>query len=376
MKSVGIITYHHYYNYGTMLQAYALQQCISTLGYRSELIDFIQDQSLTRTELLKLRIRRLPVYIREFRKYAALAKAEGLNAHKAECFEAFYQKNCIVSQRHYSSSEELKQIPPAYDGYVVGSDQTWNPYVSNRPEAFFLSFVSDDQKKGSYAPSLAISSLTKEQREDLKKNLSGFRFISCREEQGAELLREATGKPVMTVLDPTLLLTAKQWDDVSMECGVERPYILTYFLGDVKEHRAFVDELAMKTGHQVISLPVSYLEIGNSSWEQQWVGPDKFLSLIRNAAFVCTDSFHGTIFSINYNTPFFSFCKMKDSERASENSRLYSILNVFGLSDRLVSEYKLPEELQIDFSQANQILEKRRKESLDYLSNMLYEITR
>ena len=211
-----------------MLQAYALQNYISSLGYQAELIDFIQNETMTWTELMKLRIRRMPVYLREYKKYSTLAGAKKQNAKKAACFEEFYQKYLVVGETHFSSSQELINFPPIYDGYVVGSDQTWNPYVSNNPEAFFLTFVEDDQKKGSYAPSLAISSLSTKQRERLKKYLCRFQYLSCREEQGAKLLREATGKPVTTVVDPTLLLTAEQWSKVSAENGVRAPY-MTYF---------------------------------------------------------------------------------------------------------------------------------------------------
>ena len=375
MKSVGIITYHHYCNYGTMLQAYALEHSISSMGYHAELIDFVQDNTLSRSELLKLRLRRLPVYLSQHKKYAAIAAAREKNAERARQFEDFYRKHLVVGKKHYASLQQLIEDPPVYDGYVVGSDQTWNPCTSGGPEAYLLPFVSEDKKKGSYAPSISVSALTGAQEELLKKHLSRFRFLSCREQQGTELLRKLLDRDVACLIDPTLLLSASEWARVSTPVHADAPYILSYFLGDVAEHRDFVNRLAVKTGYPVLSLPFSYRELSSTVWKQQWCGPDKFLSLLQNAAIVCTDSFHGTAFSINFNVPFFAFCKTRDTEKGSENSRLYSALEMFALSGRLVSGSAIPEKLEVDFSHANEVLAQKRREANAYLEEMLKTIT-
>ena len=134
-----------------------------------------------------------------------------------------------------------------------------------------------------------------------------------------------------------------------------------------------------QTGLKVVAIPVSYLDIIDPTAEKHWVGPDKFLSLIKNAEYVCTDSFHGTMFSINFRVKFFSFCKTKDAEKSSENSRLYSALELFGLSSRLVSsqnEEKLLRELpNIDYDSVQRALNQERKRASAYLSEMLTEIT-
>ena len=147
-------------------------------------------------------------------------------------------------------------------------------------------------------------------------------------------------------------------------------------MGDVEKQRDFVKKLADRTGYMVVTIPASYLEFKNKSWNQQWCGPDGFISLFNNAAYVCTDSFHGTAFAINFNKPFFTFCKTKDNERTSENSRLYSILDMFGLSGRLIEDGKLPKDLSVDFSYANKVLNQKRHEATVYLEKMLKTITR
>lgn len=378
MKTVGVITYHHYYNYGTMLQAYSLQHKINELGYRAELIDFMQDNSLSKTELIKLRFKRLPVYIREWEKYKVLFQCKKQFYNQEVLFEDFYKKYIVTGNQKYTNTQQLIDNPPNYDGYIVGSDQTWNPHVANAPEAFFLPFVDDNQKKGSYGPSLAVNSLSQTKMSEYQFKLSRFSFLSCREQSGAELLRKITNKEVTWVLDPTLLLTADEWERFCSYTVSNEPYILVYFLGERPEHRSFVNMVQKLTGWKVISLPAVYMEMENNKYEQVWGGPIEFLSLIKGASLICTDSFHGTMFSINFRKNFYSFCKNMDSEENSENSRLYSALGLFGISDRLVKGTDKLDiaNIEIDYNFAGSILEAERKKSIQYLKGMLYEITK
>ena len=378
MKTIGIITYHHYYNYGTMLQALALQEKVEQLGYQAELIDFKQDNSLSRYEMLKLRIKRMPVYIKERKKYRALADSREKIKEKNELFEQFYKTYLHVGKKKYTTTQQLMENPPVYDGYVVGSDQTWNPFVANSPEAFFLPFVENKSKKGSYGPSLAVKSLSDEKEKEYRKKLSNFSFLSCREQDGAQLLSRITQKEVKCVLDPTLLLSAKEWGKYCEFEIPKEPYILVYFLGEKSEHRRAVEKIQKLTNWKIISLPAAYLEMENNDYKKVWGGPKEFLSLIRGAALICTDSFHGTMFSINFQRNFFSFCKSSDSEESSENSRLYSALNIFGLSNRIIHnmDNSTAEDISIDYKNVIPILEEQRRDSIEYLENMLFEMTK
>lgn len=378
MKTIGIITYHHYYNYGTMLQALALQEKVEQLGYQAELIDFKQDNSLSRYEMLKLRIKRMPVYIKERKKYRALADSREKIKEKNELFEQFYKTYLHVGKKKYTTTQQLMENPPVYDGYVVGSDQTWNPFVANSPEAFFLPFVENKSKKGSYGPSLAVKSLSDEKEKEYRKKLSNFSFLSCREQDGAQLLSRITQKEVKCVLDPTLLLSAKEWGKYCEFEIPKEPYILVYFLGEKSEHRRAVEKIQKLTNWKIISLPAAYLEMENNDYKKVWGGPKEFLSLIRGAALICTDSFHGTMFSINFQRNFFSFCKSSDSEASSENSRLYSALNIFGLSNRIIHNMDnlTAEDISIDYKNVIPILEEQRRDSIEYLENMLFEMTK
>ena len=379
MKKIGIITYHNHNNYGTMLQAYALQTVIDDLGYEAENINFIPDTSLSKKELFFLRIKRLSVYVLERKKYITLHNNQKNFDVRNKEFAEFYQSNIKTGKVYYKNSDELMNNPPVYDGYVVGSDQTWNPYASNGPLAFLLPFVSESKKKGSYAPSVAVATLTDEQKERFIKYLSDFSCLSCREEEGSELLEKVLNREVTTVLDPTFLLSKDKWTEVfrDSDSNNNEKYILTYFLGEKKEHRYFLKELSKKTGLKIVSIPASYLEMRDKEVDKEWVGPSGFLQLIKNAEIVCTDSFHGTALSIVFNKNFYSFCKTADSTQTSENSRLYNVLNQFELSDRMIGlQTEVPDNLEsIDYEKVNKILEKRKEESMDYLTNMLRKIT-
>ncbi|MDQ0149538.1 polysaccharide pyruvyl transferase family protein [Eubacterium multiforme] len=375
MSKIGIITYHHHYNYGTMLQALALQKAIENLGFESEIIDFKQNNTLSIRELLLLRLKRSSVYLRQLKKYYLLGKSKKIFNERNNLFEEFYKTELHVGKNKYNSTRALMDNPPKYDAYIVGSDQTWNPYVAGRPEAFYLPFVDNDFLKGSYGPSLAVNNLNYAQKQFLRERLNKFSFISCRERTGTELIKEIVQKPVTTVLDPTLLLDKKEWDKFCEDKQLNSPYILTYFLGENKLHRKIVKELSERLSVNIIAIPTTYLELENKKIEKIYAGPRQFLNLIKNAMIICTDSFHGTMFSINYEKNFYSFCKMDSNDKKSENSRLQDILEEFKLGNRLIS--KTPDKIEnIDYEKVNKILNKRRQESKEFLVNMLSEMTR
>lgn len=375
MKSIGIITYHHYYNYGTMLQALALQKKIEECGYQSEIIDYKTKRLTSVKNTFFLRLKRVPIYILEFQKYNTLRKSRADLDEKNRAFERFYNQYLKVSNTAYDSVDELNSECPVYDGYIVGSDQTWNPFVSGRPEAFYLPFVKNDAKKGSYAPSLAVSSLTEEQSRFIKERLSCFKWLSVREKTGAQLLESVLGKNVTQVLDPTLLLDKEQWMQYGSHKFDEEKYIFVYLLGEKKEHRKIIDNLQKKLGLKVICMPVSYLELANKNYKHVYGGPDDFISLIANAELVCTDSFHGTMFSINFEKQFYSFCKTDDNVVSSENSRLKDALEMFGVEDRLITD--TPSKIvEINYKEIIKKVNREKEKSLSYLQEMLIDITR
>lgn len=373
MKRVGIISYHSGHNYGTMLQAYALQYAISKLGIQeAEYINYVDGKPF-REASWTVRIQKIKdklelgffqlAYQCLFRK-----KLETI----AEKYNCFFQDYINTSKTSYSSIQELKNNPPQYDVYIVGSDQTWNPTFLKDNGAYFLCFVDDSASKNSYASSLGVYSLTEEQKRIYKKYLYSFKFVSCREKVNASMLTSLLGKKVEHVLDPTLLLKEEDWMKIERKYDAPEKYILCYCLGEKKEVRAFAKQLGKAHNIPVFYIPSNYRDLlyGNTLFG---VGPLEFLYLFRHATYICTDSFHGTIFSINFRKNFYSFYKRKGGRQSGDNSRIFQILNEFSLINRLKDD-KFEEELDIDYKNIiDDYLEQEREHSFSFLKQILYD---
>lgn len=376
MKKVGIITYHHYYNYGTALQAYALQKSIDSLeGYRAELIDFrkSEEQKLSKPQMVWLRLRRLPAYIVEWKRVSALKKYSGELAKKRRAFDNFFNMDFVTSNKVYHSFKELREDAPEYDIMVTGSDQTWSPKIGFHP-AMFLEFGSPKALRIAYAPSIGVSKLTKEESLFLNYHLQSYDAISCRESLGTEILQSTVkGKNITTVLDPTLLLTPDDWNKIAESPKIKGDYILCYFIGHKTYYREIARQLSRDMGLPLVFIPVSWQDMGKGNILMPEAGPKEFLGLIRDARLILTDSFHGTAFSINYRKSFYSFTKIEGGKSASDNSRLYDILSKLHLEDRLYDNLAVIKFTDVDYSQAEVLLEKERLHSLKFLREALID---
>ena len=184
-KKAGIITFHHNHNYGTMLQAIALQKAIHKCGYTSELINY-EKKPTDRMQLLKIRLSRVGVYVLHFKKYYRLFMNKSNAVARGRLFEDFYSNYAVIGKTRYEYMEDLKNNPPQYKLYIVGSDQTWSPSISEQKEkeVFFLSFVPDGLVKGSYAPSIGLLTVKEQDKELFRKYLDDFKYLSCREKTG------------------------------------------------------------------------------------------------------------------------------------------------------------------------------------------------
>ena len=186
------------------------------------------------------------------------------------------------------------------------------------------------------------------------------------------MLTSLLGKKVEHVLDPTLLLKEEDWMKIERKYDVPEKYILCYCLGEKKEVRAFAKQLGKAHNIPVFYIPSNYRDLlyGNTLFG---VGPLEFLYLFRHATYICTDSFHGTIFSINFRKNFYSFYKRKGGRQSGDNSRIFQILNEFSLINRLKDD-KFEEELDIDYKNIiDDYLEQEREHSFSFLKQILYD---
>lgn len=381
MKKIGILTYHHALNYGTLLQAYATEKIIEKEGYEAEFINYQQRNKYDFWYMLRLRLKRIPSYIFGISKYYYKSKAKKDVENWKVGMREFTSQRLKEGKHLYIDVEEIENNPPIYDGYIIGSDQTWNQNITNNTDALYLSFVKDPQKKGSYAPSVGVSELTEAQKKRYVRLLSDFRYLSCREKTGSLLLSEILKRNVECVLDPTLMMNKEEWISFSQEIAVERPYILTYFLGETRWYREFAKKISDNMSLRIVNVPTNYLDYSDKESQKEWVNPQEFVYLINHAELVMTDSFHGTVLSINMNKRFYSFIKNSHDDVKSQSSRIVDVLNMLGLTNRLLGEetaVKMTLEQisqEIDYKYVNACLEIERSKSLAYLKRMLIGIT-
>lgn len=358
---IGILTVHHSYNYGAVLQAFATQKLIEKLGHDVEFIDFDNTSFIQRRKVL-LPFDSISNVLRNFRNLGAIRQ---LNARK-EAFEKFYRM-MKVSDAHWLNTIDFDKLK--YDVVVVGSDQTFSLYLTNKPDemrSFFLPGYKG--KKICFASSMGEKnhSLTDADVEWMKRCWNEFSSLCVREQFAKDFIENQTGKTVHVVLDPTLLLKADEWAAYrSTQKLPEEKYIVFYTVLSSPRVVAYAKEIAKMTGLKVIALHSKTRFDINSGFDYRISsGPQEFLSLIQNAEYVVTTSFHATVFSILFRKQFISILQC-------EGNRLKHLLNSLQLQERLIDENEAPSltllNKEIDYNQVHSRLDDLRQKSIDQL---------
>lgn len=370
-RKVAIMTWYAYRNYGTALQASALYHVLNNVGFTPDFISYTPRGDVHGSVKICA-----PKHL--LNKIKAKLNPTYNSTERNNLFETYLTERTTCSKR-CSSYPELHDLNKEYDAFVCGSDQIWAPVCYD--SKYFLDFVEDTEKMVAYAPSIGLPKIENDTiRERMAQNISRFKHLSVREQQGAELIKELIGKDAKVVLDPTLLLNSCEWDsyaDVqSAEKLPDKHYIICYFLGDSKKYFKYVQTLSKRLGIPFYVIPHTVKEKKSGNAVPFEVGPREFVSLIKNAAYVCTDSFHGMAFSVNYNIPFSVFKRFSDNDPKNQNSRIFNLLKILQLESRLTDvQASCAEQATIscDFSTANEQMEKLKSESMKYLQDALNE---
>jgi len=325
MSKIGIIT--HYYdsnNYGGMLQAYALVKCLENLGYNVEQICYSTINPITKRKLsVKECIKSLSVRL----------IGNGLNIRK-KAFKNFEEK-IAHSDRVYTAST-IYHANDDYEIFITGSDQVWSFrwFVSS----YFLDFVLSNKTKIAYAASMGASSLTPEDSSKLKEYIIDYSAISLREKDSADFVQTLTNLNVQNTVDPTLLLDNDEWTRISEKKIVGEKYIFCYFLGRDKNIRKLAKQFAKTKKIKLVTLPnlqhhleVNDLFFGNLKLYD--VDPGDFISLIRNAEYILTDSFHATVFSGIFEKRYVVFGRAGGMKM---NNRVKNLLELLDNSERFI----------------------------------------
>lgn len=384
MKKIGLCVRYDCNNYGSMLQILATQKAIEKVGWEYELIRY---DKKTLSFILK-NIPRIfnPYFVKgkmmaiqkkkELYRYSEIKK---LNEKRLELFSEYRRKYIGPYSHIFKGFKKLKDGANSYDAIMVGSDQLWTP-AGLKTKYYNLLFVPDAIKKISFATSFGITKVPRNQIQMTREYLNRIEYLSVREESGATIVKELTGRNALVAVDPTLLFSGKEWEEIfPTKVEYSHPYIFAYFLGTSIHYRKLVENLAMKTGCSIITCPHmdEFVEYDTKFGDMQRfdVDPVAFLNLIRGADFVCTDSFHGTIFSILNHKKFLTFNRYDDSIRVSKNTRIDSLLNLLGLQERhYLNQTNCIDtiiEKNINYCEVEEKLEVLRKETFDFLINAL-----
>ena len=387
MKKIGIITmYYQNFNYGGQLQAYALQKAVEKLGVNC-------DQICVNYSTTNSAKRKIKSYIKIEGVWFTL-KLIGKKLIYWFPNRLFVKKNCRKRMENFwrfsdniphsdkvYTWDTIKESEKDYFGYIVGSDQVWNPNYyskSNFLDINLLKFCGDEIKKMSYAASIGVSNFLAESKEQFARELNRFDYISVREETARNILQSLTGKNIEVVLDPTFLLTKEEWSRAAADY-IHKDYIAGYFLGETKQARKNIARVAKKQNKKFVlftGLQPNFMgqDFISGAVKESTAGPAEWLGIIKNAGFVITNSFHGTVFSILFEKQFVVMITDKSSKYKTGNSRLYDVLKLLGLEDRIVTGELTEETLSqlkiIDYKQVNAKIDQYRESSLSFLKNI------
>lgn len=346
-KNIGIITFHSDTNYGAFLQAFALTQCLRLEGYKASIIDYRKIPNVPHYGLIKSIASCLFDIPRSRRYFKFIAP--------------------MLSKVRYYSIEDLNnRFSEKFDVLVSGSDQIWNPKCTGNilNPAYFLAFaLKEKYKKISYASSVGSYIYNKNEQKLVSKWLGEYAHLSSREQQGADQLMSFLNKDVKVVLDPTLLLERKEWVNHAKAVNLKGKFVLVYYIDELEEVVEYARNIADRMGAKVALISNMINKPKGVDVVVRHCGPAQFLWLFDNALYICTNSFHGTAFAVNFNKDFVSILKRNSPQR--QQTLLKKVCLTSRLLDSISQLLELP--LKVDFSEANKMLAKLREGSLRYL---------
>lgn len=359
---IGILTFHCAHNYGAVLQCYALQETLKSMGHEVEVIDyrpnfltyskFINFQNIKNTSIsttLRKLIRELAVLPKKNIRYFV--------------FNRFINKRLNLS----THNKNYSYIPAEYDIYIIGSDQVWNKKITNgyhNPYFASFPFPKGNKKYISYAASMESEDISKDTN-ILKKLLSNFDAISVREESLRQSLQELSQKRISLVLDPTLIADKTMWHKLAIKPRIKKKYVLVYEVRTNPHTIKFANNIAKQLNAEVVRL-FAWVDRFNNKNEYKCESPENFLGWFKHAECIVTTSFHGTAFSIIFEKPFYT--KELDNEG---NSRSFSLLNKLGLDARIINLKVIhnTDFTNINYDKIDYKLYELKQESIKYLKN-------
>lgn len=376
MEKVAIVTSAKEFNYGAILQAFALQSIIQRIGYNAELLwwknqkNTHRDIRLTKIVAMLIKYLRHPsIFQKSVGSYKNSFEKDITEASKL-LFEKFEESFLNIE---YLSYMEMKRFAYSEDckAIIAGSDQIWNSYAVYVDPFYYLRFAPQ-KKRVAYAPSLGKNDIPQYNKKIMKKYISEFKALSVRELSGKKIVDSLISGDIPVMIDPSFLFTNIDWECVEADIQLPQKYVLLYFLDQPRNETINHIKKLIPDGYDVIALPYKYPEYSHiKKIAYVDAGPSEFLTLIKKAHLVITDSFHGTAFSINYNKEFYTFNRQYGSNQ-SQASRITDLLQDYGLIDRFITNAsKEISYSAIKYDDINTKLEQNRREALKYLKESI-----
>lgn len=349
------------YNYGNKLQSYALKTLIEKMGYSVVVAKHDEPAPRLRTK------------IKKFARTILGRKdiLEPRSVEREKYFEEFtnsYVDESIIVKKFDASRVDTSLFSAA----VVGSDQVWHNFFNRKEELeyFFLKFMPEE-KRIAYAASFGFDSFLPKYERLYMEGLKGIRYCSCREKSGCDLVKKATGKSVQQVLDPTLCLDADEWGKIASKPGYNVPdkYILVYYIAGLpQQYESYIHELSNNYNVKCIDI----YNGGNNYFKI--TGPREFIWLIKNAKFVCTDSFHAAVFSILFQKQFLIFPRCNETGKGSYG-RIDALLRLCSITDCEYGKTETPFCISDEaFEIAKKKIGEEKAKSMDFLENALGKV--
>lgn len=372
MKKVGIITFHASHNCGSMMQAYALQKTLKKMNVDNEIIDF---QSFGQKDMYAV--------VHTKKEWKSFAKNMLTLPYRKkiklqwESYEQYKNKIFDLSDKQYSTTSELTETNNLYSSFISGADQIWNITIRDYDDAYFLSFVTDNRKKNSYAPSFGAKRI--EEYADNKQKyinfLNSYNNLSIRENNGKKWIKELTGRDAKLVLDPTLLLQEDDYLEAMEDIAIDKNYIFYYSPKYNKKIDVLVKRIAKKYNKKVIVWNATeyYVkqERRNGFVLPEKINPGVYLYLIKHADLIITTSFHGSIFSTIYRKKFWT---IKNGDMFNNDDRVITLLKQIGFEDKLIDlEFDNNKDYfeEINYTNYERKLDELKKESINYLKKCI-----
>lgn len=357
---IGIVTFHRAKNYGAVLQAYALQETLKSLGKESILVDYRCRNIENRYKLFPINKNNL---IKSFTKSVA---AFPIRFKKKYGYDNFLNKYLNIS-KSYCTLKDLEIDAEKYRVFITGSDQVFRVSEERFDEAYFLEFAKSEQKY-SYAASFGVKEIDDKFKARVKQLLSDFQDISLRETDGKKIVEDLTGYEARVDLDPTLLLNKEKWGSICKSKYITKPYVLVYNVNPYNNLMSFALSLANQKGLDVIYIKDGFVKINGNVKFKRGISPSEFISLFKYADNVVTNSFHGTAFSVIFEKEFF----VEMETKSGRNFRAESLLDELEINSREIisPKYNNDEFSKIDWKSVNNILSSKRNYSIGYLKEL------